>query len=185
MAGERRLNTTLDGGLQEVHVSCPNQGSIWIEPKKNYARDASCIQRLTYTVLPEGIDLHVVEPCSALGEPCAPAGPFTVWVGVSAHLFATEGRHGPLDDTGGRKAFGGEPIFRCIQIFGFTACPSRRDPLSCTSSQRENCLAGRRVGRPSVSYRRPPECPMPHFSQDDNTSILVSELGELNRSGLK
>jgi hypothetical protein len=165
IAGERRLNTMPDGGLQEIHVSCPNQGSIWIEPKKNYARDASSIQRLTYTVLPEGIDLHVVEPCSTLAEPAhlqvrLPHG----WVFQPMSSLQKDDS-GLWTIPGGGEDCGGEPIFRCIQIPSFTACLSRSDPLSCTSRQRESCLAGRRVGGPAGSYRRLSECSMPYFTR--------------------
>jgi hypothetical protein len=66
-SGEKRLNPAPDGTLQEIYVSCPSQGSIWLEPK-NYTRAASGSPRLTYAVVPRGIDIRPVEPCSGLRD---------------------------------------------------------------------------------------------------------------------
>lgn len=67
-AGEKRLNPSADGFVALARVACPSRGSIWLEPK-NHIRDASSPSRLTYTIIPEGIDIQTVESISGLYEP--------------------------------------------------------------------------------------------------------------------
>jgi hypothetical protein len=183
-AGERRLNPTLDGRLQEVHGTCPNQGSIWIEAK-NYIRDASRNQRVTFAVIPDGIDLQIVEQSSALGE--------------SAHLQARM-PHGwvfqpspPLlrDNSGLWKIPSGERIAEGLLCSGEFRLPISLRVNRIAIHFQASRGSGRVVWQedPSedleVLIEGPPNARCLILLEGDGASILVSELGDLDKSGVK
>ena len=183
-SGERRLNPAPDGRLPVIQVPCPSQGSICLEPKHS-TRDTSSTQRLTYTVVPKGIEIRVVEPCSGLAEPAhgvvqLPTG-WTFEPLCALHKDSS----GLLTIPGGERLLEGTLSSREIRV-----SVSLRVPRAAIRFQ--SCRgSGAVLWREDIAERLPilieglPNRRCLILLESDHGTEIVCDLGELDRSGQK